>query len=563
MWTRRYARGLHFRLFEACPANAFCRSRSSPIQKFVRLNLKLATIFAALLAAASICIGAQRQQTSQPKPPDNYTGIFVEPDQALFATMCALDAAGFAADESTLSEMPSRLALRETMLKMQGPATEALRLFYHDHLLGDPGETLSRYITFSLVVGPPPRFDFQVNRDLLPPDVLAIDGFREILSAFYEEARLDSQWAKVQTEYQRAAATYEAPVRKIVFTTNAYLREILKPVYDRTFTVYVEPLVGVRTNFRNSGSHYAVVVGAPAQIPIDQIQHAYLHFMLDPLPLQYRKQVDSKQALLLIAARAPRLPEEYRDDFLAFADECFIKSVELRLRRLPAAQLESALNEADQSGFILVRPFVAGLQKFEKGEPSMSYYFPDLIATIDVPAEQKRLQSVKFSPEIPPAPAKPENESVASASELDRLLAQGDRELARQDAKAASATFEGILAKYPGLPKAEYGLAIASVMAGNADRAEQLFAQLVSASPPAASPASNPENAADPAILSWSHVYLGRIHDLEGERDAAVHEYLGALAVDGAPESARVAAQHGVDEPYKGRAHATGSGNEK
>jgi hypothetical protein len=522
------------------------------------LNLKLATIVA---ASASICTAAQRQQTPQQKPPDNYTGIFVEPNEALFATMCALDAAGFAADESTLSEMPSRLALREAMLKMQGPATEALRQFYRDHLLGDPGETQSRYITFSLVVGPPPRFEFQEIHDLLPPDVLAIEGFREILAAFYEEARLDLQWAKVQPEYQNAAATYEAPVRKIVFTTNAYLREIIKPIYDRTFAVYVEPLVGVRTNFRNSGSHYAVVVGTPAQPPIDLIQHAYLHFMLDPLPLKYRKQVDSKRALLSIAARAPRLPEEYHGDFIAFTDECFIKAVELRLRRLSPAQLDSALNDADQSGFILVRAFVAGLQKFEKAEPSMSYYFPDLIAAIDAPAEQKRLQNVTFSPELLPTPAKQESDSAASQSDLDRLLAQGDRELARQDAKAASATFEGILAKYHGLPKAEYGLAIASVMAGNADRAEQLFAQLVT--PPASATASKSEDAADPSILSWSHVYLGRIHDLEGEREAAVHDYLSALAVEGAPESARVAAQHGVDAPYKGRAHTAGSGNEK
>ena len=56
--------------------------------------------------------------------------------------MCALDAAGFAADESTLSEMPSRLALREAMLKMQGPATEALRQFYRDHLLADSGRNI-------------------------------------------------------------------------------------------------------------------------------------------------------------------------------------------------------------------------------------------------------------------------------------------------------------------------------------------------------------------------------------------------------------------------------------
>jgi hypothetical protein len=33
--------------------------------------------------------------------------------------------------------------------------------------------------------------------------------------------------------------------------------------------------------------------------------------------------------------------------------------------------------------------------------------------------------------------------------------------------------------------------------------------------------------------------------------------------VAGAPESARVAAQHGMDEPYKGRGRANGSGSEK
>jgi Tetratricopeptide repeat len=534
------------------------QSRSSPIRTSIQLRLTFGLILAALLATGAIGWDARAQQSGREQPHDNYTGIMVEPSQELFATMCALDAAGFDADESTLSEMPSRLALRGDMLKMQGPATEALRQFYRDHLLADPGETLSRYITFSLVAGPPPRFDFQVNHEFLPPDILALDGFREVLAAFYQEARLDLRWTKVEPEYERVIAMYQSPVRKIVTITNAYLRELLKPVYDRTFTVYVEPLVGNRTNFRNNGDHYAIVVGTSSQIPVEQMQHAYLHFMLDPLTLRYRKQLESKRALLLIAARAPRLPEEYRDDFLAFADECFIKSVELRLRRLSAAQLDAAMADADQSGFILVRPFVAQLQKFEKAEPAMSYYFPDLIAGIDVPGQQKRLQDVKFSPENPAPAPKPESDSAAAASELDRLLAQGDREIAAQDAQAATKTFETVLAKYPGQPKAEYGLAIASVMSGNAERAEQLFSKLVSA--PASAGSAEPSVAADPAIVSWSHVYLGRIHDLEDERDAAVLEYRGALAVEGAPEAARVAAQRGVEEPYKSRARPSRNG---
>ena len=38
----------------------------------------------------------------------------------------------------------------------------------------------------------------------------------------------------------------------------------------------------------------------------------------------------------------------------------------------------------------------------------MSYYFPDLIAAIDVAAEQKRLQSVTFASDTPMPAPKPE-----------------------------------------------------------------------------------------------------------------------------------------------------------
>jgi hypothetical protein len=55
----------------------------------------------------------------------------------------------------------------------------------------------------------------------------------------------------------------------------------------------------------------------------------------------------------------------------------------------------------------------------------------------------------------------------------------------------------------------------------------------------------------DPKILAWSHIYLGRIHDREGNHDLALSEYRAALAVDGAPEAARLAAQHGAEAETK------------
>jgi tetratricopeptide (TPR) repeat protein len=532
--------------------------RSPHIRKFVHVFSTLAWLAGLILLGGAMTAKAQSKQGALL----NYTGISVEPSPQLFATLCALDAAGFGADESTLAEMPSRLALREDLLKMKGPATDALRQFYGEHVLGDPGETLSQYITFALVVGPPPDFRYLVNHELLPPDVLAIEDFQEILANFYREAHLGARWAKIEPEYARAVARYEPPVRKIVAGTDAYLREVLKPRAGHTFTVFVEPLVGNRTNFRNYSDRYAIVLGTSSQIPVDEIQHAYLHFMLDALPLRYRDEIMTRKELLDIAARAPRLPVEYQTDFLALTDECFIKAVELRLRHLSPAKLDASLKDADQAGFILVPPFVAGLQKFEKAEPAMSYYFPDLLAGIDVQVEQERLENIHFAP-VPPAAesAQPKTAST-QPSELVDWLAQGNREIAEKDAAAATRTFEKILEKYPAEPRATYGLAIASVLGGHAARAKDLFLTLVSAPASRAPDAQKPGEPADPTILAWSHVYLGRIYDLEGDRDAGLAEYRAAIAIEGAPEAARVAAEHGVEEAYSPHARETqGNGN--
>jgi len=490
---------------------------------------------AALLLVFGIALSGQEEFSSS-----TYSGIGVEASPQIFAVMCALDAAGFDADEGTLAEMPARLALRGDLLRMHGPATEALRQFYQEHALANSEETVSRFMAFSIVVGPPPEFAFQVDRDLLSPEVLALDGFQEVLSNFYREADLGARWDRIEPEYQTAVARYQPVVRRIVTVSNAYVRELLKPANGRSFTVYVEPLVGNRTTFQNSEDHYIIVVGTGAQIPTTEIQHAYLHYLLDPLPSQYFLAVESKKPLLETAARAPLLPAQYRGNIEALLDECLIKAVELRLRHPAPPELESNLQEDDRDGFILVRPLVAQLQKFEKAEPALSYYFPDLLAGIHVDVEQKRLKDITFAstePTVPSKSAAPREE--AQTSELDAWLADGDRAIALKDGPGAEAAFEKAVEKYPDEPRAEYGLAIASVLVGRGDRAVELFQRLVSTGN-SGQAAAKP----DPTVLAWSHVYLGRIYDLSGERDQSLSEYRAALSVDGAPESARVAA-HG------------------
>jgi hypothetical protein len=505
---------------------------------------------------------AAQIQPVQPRAAAGYSGISVETSEQIFATMCALDAAGFDADESTLGEMPGRLALRADLLKLKGPAATALREFYRNHALADPSENLSRYMAFALVAGPPPKFSFEVNPDLLPPDVLSIDGFQEVLANFYREANLEARWRLLSSEAQFAVTHYQSSVARIVTVSNAYLREVIRPSRTLTFAVYVEPLIGNRTIASNTGDRYAIATGSVSEIPADDIQHAYLHFLLDPIALRNREAIETKKALLNIAARAPNLPAEYSGDFVAFMDECFIKAVELRLGRLSPVQLEAALVDDDLSGFILVRPLVQQLRVFEKSDPAMSYYFGELIAGIDVPAEQKRLQGVTFAtPQAARAGSPDKPSAEGQKSDMDRLLDRGDREIALQNATAARSTFEKALEQKPDEPRALYGLAIASVLSGDAPRARDLFERLVS-SPPVSGvePSGKPM---DPTLVSWSHIYLGRIHDLEGDRGSAVGEYKAALAVTGAPESAVVAAQRGMEVAYSTQPVAPGSTAEK
>lgn len=522
---------------------------------------------AAILSASSPIRGAEAQGKKAPAkaPPPKAPSSLVTTDAShpisvdirpqLFATMCALDAAGFDSNAVTSNQSPGRIQLRQHMLALQGPAVQALRKFYKEHELGDAGATLSRFMSFALAAGPPPQFTYEMNRDALPPDALALEGFNEILANFYREAQIDQLWQHYQPDYQSGIELYRAPVADIVVAATTYLREIVKPSTQRTFTVYVDPLVGGKTNFRNYGDHYYLVVGSNPDLPIDDIRHSFLHFLLDPVAIRYRTESLKLEPLLAYAGRAPQLPVEYRDDFPAFFDECLVRAVELRLRRLSPQNLSSEIDRAETSGYVLVRPIYSGLTGFEKSEPAMSFYLPDLIKGIDVPEEARRLRGVTFADasqadaqsvhggNSSPAGAK----AAPPADPVEGDLAEGQRQIAARNGTAAAAAFERVLAASPAEVRATYGLAVASALLGQPDRARELFAKVIAAAASTDAGAKKP----DASSLSWSHIYLGRMYDVEGNRDLAVVEYRAALGVPDAPESARTAAQRGVDTGYQ------------
>ena len=524
----------------------------------------VAGVFVGALASVLVFSGiyspeAQASQKTQrtPTPPIIYrpvtAQVTLESSPQLFATMCALWAGGFYKGYGT-EELPiAWRTIADEMSEHTGPVTDELHQYLIQHEHANRDATLSRFISFALVTEPPPDFRYVYRREELPPDVLTIEDFNGLLARFYKEADLATAWKRVEPTYQIGIAQLQTPVTQIVTKTMGYLREIFKSDSPRTFTVYLEPLAGMSTNFRNYGDAYSVVLNGD-NVQVNEIRHAFLHFLIDPLPGKYASAIFPARPILISANRNPRLPNEYREDFIGYYAECLIKAIELQLDHMTTAQREHAMDAADDEGFVLVRPLVARLERFQQEEPAMSYYFPDLAKGLDVAAELKRVQAMQFAAVEETTPQKGD---AGEAAQRERMLQEGERLLTAQDGPGAQAAFEKVLARWPGIPRATYGLAIAAIYQKQMDRAIELFTSLTK--PPADG------GTIDPLILAWSHVYLGRFNDGEGNRDKAIVEYRAALAVPGAPERARQAAQSGIQKPYepavKPGDHPGGPGN--
>lgn len=507
------------------------------------------------LCAAVVCLPGPLAASGQvPLPPAPRkaapaTNISVDGNEAMFATMCALLAAGFESNVSAENWHPLRARLRDQMQHQKGPAVEAVREFYKAHEVRDSGATLSRYIWFGLLSGPAPKFLMTVRRDDMPTEVLALDGFSEILSDYYEEQHIGRLWRDLQPIYTREIEKVHDPVSQIVFVATGYLRQLQDATTPRTFTIVLEPLVGRITNVRNSGEHYSIVLSGSDDIPTDIVRHAFLHFLLDPLPQQYPHVLAVKRQLYEKAAQAPRLAPDLKDDFPSYFAECLVRAVELKLKRSSPGERDAAMDRDDADGYVLVRPIFLGLAKYESSEPSMALYFPDLVRDLNLAAETKRIDTIHFA-----AAGRSQDDSTASEAvtrqkvmqpttvpndaEAIAALTDGERRIAEKNPRAAEVSFQKVLARYPDQIRAWYGLGLVALLDHDGPRAKEVFGRLTTGGHAATQ---------DPLVLTWSHVYLARIYDDEGQQALAKSEFQAALAVQGGPEQAKQAAQRGLE----------------
>ncbi len=98
----------------------------------------------------------------------------------------------------------------------------------------------------------------------------------------------------------------------------------------------------------------------------------------------------------------------------------------------------------------------------------------------------------------------------------------------------------------PEEPRALYGLAIVAGLQQDQEVAKSYFLFAL-------------KRAREPFLLGWTHIYLGRIYDLEGSREQALGHYEAALGLNSGLEKIEEAARRGLAEPF-GQSEEPGRG---
>jgi tetratricopeptide (TPR) repeat protein len=462
--------------------------------------------------------------------------VLLEPNEQLFCILAAINAAGYDAGLGASAPGDARQVVREYLQAQNTPVLADLKKFYDQHRVkDDSSRELGQYISLALMVGSPPDFKLTVPETELPPDARDVVGLLPLLRTYYAQSKMLFIWSRVQKQYDDAVARYTDAVRQSFVLTEAYMRLSSGGYLGRTYAIYVD-LLGEpeQVAARIYGLNYYLVV-TPSQDPkLSEIRFQYMHFLLDPLAAKYGAEIDQKNSLRAYAVQAPTLGLDFKTDFELLVTECLIRAMELRMDKVPAPEAQKRLDDLTTQGFILVDYFYGALAGFERQPGSMTNYFKTMVLGIDTKVEAQRLFQVHFAAR-PPAPIM---KAAPAQTEEQRLLDQGDNMFFQGKYLEAKAAYHTVLENdNPNSERAIYGMAVVYSNLRKPDLAEEYFEKALS-------------TAHDLRIVTWSHIYLGRLDDLNGKRDAALAQYHAALVTAAAFPMALRAAQSGMETPF-------------
>lgn len=485
-------------------------------------------------------VAAQTPSPANVESIENLVNIRFQNDIRLFAVMASLNAAGFNHETPGHEMSDVRLLVRQKLESLDPELLSRLKLFYDTSLAKlERDQPQAAYTSLSLLLSGPPDFKLQSDEATLPQDVRQVQGFEQLAAEVYRRAGLAELWEQLRPRYERELLAYQPILRKVVQETLRYFRIPARIVLDRQIILTAD-LLDVKdiVNARNLEKTYYIVVG-PAEAPENndrQLEHEYLHFLIDPLITKYQSSLRQHDKLLDLAQRQPQIRREYQNRLLLVITESLIESLQLRMHPLESPQANQLqLAKLFRQGLVLAPYFHRGLAGFEKSElVQLPSYLETLFLGIrdSVPVDdQKAVEALELEARHD------EQERLAAAAQEDPkriardLFNQASDLMSKEDYEAAEDKLLETLKVDPGYANAYFYLGQIALRRRDLERALEYYRN------------SSQSTAVQPWVRARSRLSMARIFAHQGNFEIArsLFEEVAAMEGDlkGAPEEAR------------------------
>ncbi len=491
--------------------------------------------------------------------------VSLQTSEPVFDMAVALNACGY--NDGLNESDPVRLVVRREVNQVieKSPQVQQDRnrlcRYLNDHQLNDPSQSLAQYVSLALYLSRPPRLTPTVPESNLPPDAVGVELMLPLLRRFVNDADLHLIWLENRPAYDAIVQHLHGALTQMIVKTNYYLKMPASTANGLRFLVVIEPMLSPEeTNMRVYGTDY-VVVASPkhGQIYMRQVRHAYLHFVIEPMLYYWQGAMTRMEPILKTVQDAP-LQFNFKNSIMSLTVESLIKAIEARITNtgVKVTQVPSGLThsqavpymearradlekvaeirerwvERDMAqGFVMTGYFYKQLIQFEKSPESLGQAIGPIVYGMDINSEISVAKHVVFAKH---GAAETMTHSAPAPKGLE--LAQLD--LVNGKTAAAMALAQEVVTTQKGnVGRANFILAQGYLMSGKMQDAEAAFRQAV-------------VNAEDPRTLAWSHIFLGRILDVKGDRARAIAQYRAALAAGDDHADTRQAANAGLQKPY-------------
>ena len=497
--------------------------------------------------------------------------------EPVFYMAAALNACGY--DEGLNESDPVRKWVREQMDQALAKSEDArdkrdkMCLFVAQHRMTGTDEDIAQYISLALYLTQPPALEITADQTEMPPDSTQVVGIVPLVKDFAEAVDLNGIWLAARHVYDQEQNELHDPLSQMIVNTNLYLHMPAESYSGRRFVVVIEPMLSPHlVNARIYGLDYVVQVSpVNGNIPMHDVRHTYLHYVIDPLLFARYNGLAQLDPILKAIRDAP-LDFHYKNDPTLLTIECLIKAIEARTmdtgipvytippdvdrsqlpryehqldvyhQKVDAAKWAEVQHDVRQ-GFVLTQYFYGQLLQFEKNPANLNQVIGEMVYGMDVDQQVSQAKHIAFDTVA--------DQEVLMRNEPRKLtgLDLAEAKLAEGDTKTATAIANKTIAEETNAPasigaaaRADFILARAALMTGNPQEAFDDFQKTAS-------------TGQDPRIVAWSHIYLGRMLDLECKRGEALLEYKAAMAARDGRLDTRQAAERGEKAAYAVNGH--------